>query len=300
MAQSLLANLEARLAAEARVGRTARFGEAASLELTLGSVHALARTEGAWSPLSTSAVALAPWRCGESDVLVAALAEGNYKDEGTAIAAGLALVSLLDHAQRPLLSQADVVPALRRVMLDAHERILEASRLPLAGRSFGTAAGPRNHLRGLGCSLSVALFALPNLYSCWLGECGSWLVRNQQLRQLTVPHTLAQSVEGRSLIDSGQLGRDEAAGILLKVLGTNEQAPNFEVTRLALDVGDRFVLGNENLSSTMLATSTTLGLPELIDKVAGELRALPYGPPQLAMIAAEVAASGFDSKGVHD
>ena len=36
------------------------------------------------------------------------------------------------------------------------------------------------------------------------------------------------------------------------------------------------------------------------DKMAGELRALPYGPLQLAMIAAEVAASGFDSKGVRD
>ena len=41
-----------------------------------------------------------------------------------------------------------------------------------------------------------------------------------------------------------------------------------------------------------------MGMHELIEHVAGTLRALSYGPPQLAMIAAEVAASGFDSKGV--
>jgi hypothetical protein len=87
---------------------------------------------------------------------------------------------------------------------------------------------------------------------------------------------------------------------LLKVLGTSEQAPNFDLTRLAIAAGDRFVLGNENLSSTMLTNSASKRLPDLIEHVADTLRVLPYGPPQLAVIAADVGASDFDSKGFRD
>ena len=119
-----------------------------------GLTASAALVGGGMFGLATDAVALGRFDCGEDVGLILAVATGNEKDEGSAYAATAAVVAALEAFREPLISEADLPPALRQTMLNAHDAILAVSREPLH-KPLATTVGPRRSLRGVGSSLTA-------------------------------------------------------------------------------------------------------------------------------------------------
>jgi hypothetical protein len=105
-------------------------------------------------------VVLREFACGDERGLLLAVLTGNYKDDGTAVASSIGAVALADAFNEPLLSEADIVPALRRAAIHANDDILRVSKAPVGAYAFGTVMGSRSTMTGIGASMT-AVAALP-------------------------------------------------------------------------------------------------------------------------------------------
>ncbi len=213
-------------------------------------------------------LALIPFRCGTEDGLVMGVFTGNYKDMGTAVAAGACAAELALAFSTPLLSEADIVPALRKWILDSDERIHEFSQISLEGFQFATVTKERSDLRGIGCSTTVLAVLSNRLYGVHLGEGKAFLLRNGQSKKLTVEHTLAHDPAYRA----GDHDFPNPELIVLKVLGINEGTPDPLVFRADLKAGDRVVVGNLELADEHMSAledrSAKAMVTTLLDRIA--------------------------------
>lgn len=253
---SALEELRARIEQLAETGRTAPWGGEASLERSSGRVAGAARTLRGLYLSTTSIVLLQRVRAGALDGLAIVVAEGNYKDEATLLAASAVAAAFADSLERPLLAEVDVLGAVRRAVLESHDRVWALSELPIAHGLFGTSLGPRSTLRGIGASVAVAVLLPPRAWLTAVGECPIWLLRDGAARRLSLPHTLANDPGYREAIARDPARAiDYADAVLLKGLGLTARAPEFDVTRLDLHPCDRIVLGNEWLATHVEAVA---------------------------------------------
>jgi hypothetical protein len=120
--------LRRQLDAYADAGRSSRLGRGGEVRSSEPLVQARIEThwleEERWVNLCS--VAALPLRCGQERGILALLACGNYKDGRSFVAAGQACASTLAIFETALLSRADIVPAIRRAVLEAHDSLSPA------------------------------------------------------------------------------------------------------------------------------------------------------------------------------
>jgi serine/threonine protein phosphatase PrpC len=181
--------------------------------------------------------------------LALVLAEGNYKDEASVVAAEACIAAFADEFDRGLISEADVAPALRRAVLAAHESSWVLSGEDIPAGLFSTVMGPRKDLRGIGASVVAAFLTSAGAWVVSIGECPAWVVREGRASRLNHPHTLANDPAYRAAVrrDPSQ-AIEFADSVVTKVLGLTLEPPAFDVTRLELRSRDLVVLGNDWLS----------------------------------------------------
>ena len=129
----------------------------------------------------------------------------------------------------------DVADRVRRAFGEVNELIL-AHR------------GNDHCLQGMGTTAVAALMFERRLYVAALGDSRAYLLRNGQLAQLTVDHTLTQG-----LIDVGALSPQQAKthpyrNTLWKYLGCKEIGDGADVKRADLQPGDRLLLATDGLT----------------------------------------------------
>ncbi|MGH7733319.1 MAG: hypothetical protein ACREOE_06355 [Gemmatimonadales bacterium] len=77
-----------------------------------------------------------------ADALVVAVAHGNYKDSGCALAAAAPMSEVHAELSEPMPALADVGPALRRALLASDASIDRLSRAAIGDRQTGRALPP--------------------------------------------------------------------------------------------------------------------------------------------------------------
>ncbi len=266
----------------AGAGRCAPLGGGARLEAACGPLRARAFTlaEPPWP--NTDNVWLAPASVGGGCALALAVAHGNEKDGGCAVASAAVVGECARELAAPLLAEADVAPALRRALLAGDERVRRLAEVPLRRPRFPTASGRRGHLKGIGASATIALVTAEALWALHLGENDAFVVRGGRARRLVQPHTLANRADYRR----GELGRLELAErVVMRLVGDGDVA--CDVVRASLGPGDRLLFGNSGLCE-VVAPGGALGpagaLGPFADGLEAGLRAEARWLPPTAVI----------------
>jgi PPM family protein phosphatase len=169
---------------------------------------------------------------------LAAVADGMGGHRAGEVASAIAMEELaaLEHAG-PWPSPAEAGEALRAVFLAANRRIRET-------------AAKDSEFEGMGTTLVALLEDGDSVHLANVGDSRAYLLRNGELSQVTVDHTLVQE-----LIDEGRLRPDEAErhpqrSIITRALGV-ESDVEVDLFTYKLLSGDRLLLCSDGLSGVV-------------------------------------------------
>lgn len=100
--------------------------------------------------------------------------------------------------------------------------------------------------KGMGTTLTAALFKSPNICLAHIGDSRAYLLHNGQIKQLTEDHSLVMEQ-----VRSGQLTREQAEvsplqNILTRALGT-QKTPVVDLLETELAEGDRILMCTDGL-----------------------------------------------------
>jgi protein phosphatase len=151
-------------------------------------------------------------------------------------ASGLAAEIIPRVVQDRLAAKEDAGAAVQKALAEANEAIIHAGRNQPVGRKMGTTA-------------VLALRCADRVYVAGLGDSRAYLIRNGQVEQLTVDHSVAQA-----LVSSGALTPEEARHspwqhVLHKFLGCAGMAEGAEVRPFTPQAGDRLLLASDGLTN---------------------------------------------------
>ena len=128
----------------------------------------------------------------------------------------------------------EVVKYLQSAVFEAEARVLGAAKR-------------QPELRGMGCTLTLALAAGRSLFVAHVGDSRAYLLQGGRLYQLTQDHTLVNELAVR-----GHLGAQDPAPqlkhVITNAIGGSESGVRVEVTRAALGPGDRLLLCTDGLT----------------------------------------------------
>jgi len=164
------------------------------------------------------------------------VADGMGGQERGELASGMAVDLIPRLLQERLQGGEQPNTALQHAMADTNEAIVEAGSDQPPGRRMGTTA-------------VVAAQHEGTVYVAGLGDSRAYLIRNGQVKQLTLDHSVAQH-----LVMSGALTPEEARHspyqhVLHKFLGCANLHELAEVTPFVPQPGDRLVLGSDGLTN---------------------------------------------------
>src|SRR6266536_4252325 len=169
---------------------------------------------------------------------LAAVADGMGGHRAGEVASAIAMEELasLEHAG-PWSTPAQAGEALRSAFLRANRRIRET-------------AAKDSQLDGMGTTLVALLEDQDSVHLANVGDSRAYLLRNGELSQVTVDHTLVQG-----LIDEGRLRPEEAErhpqrSIITRALGV-EADVEVDLFTYQLQRGDRLLLCSDGLSGVV-------------------------------------------------
>ena len=138
-------------------------------------------------------------------------------------------------------------------------------------------------LEGMGTTFSGMLLHSGQIVTAHLGDSRIYLVRDGEMRQVTVDHTFVQK-----LVDMGRITEEEALvhprrSVLMRVLGDFQDDPEIDIALYEAKVGDRWMLCSDGLSGVVppdvMERILTSNVPteEAAELLVGE--ALEFGAP---------------------
>lgn len=109
-------------------------------------------------------------------------------------------------------------------------------------------ASEKEHYRGMGTTLTVALANDERVIIGHIGDSRAYYINHQEFAQLTEDHTLVNE-----LVKTGQLSPDEAAvhprrNVITRALGTDETV-EADLFRVSWKAGDKLLLCSDGLSN---------------------------------------------------
>jgi len=151
-------------------------------------------------------------------------------------ASGLAAEIIPRVVHDQLAAERDASKAMQKALSEANQAIVHAGRNQPAGRRMGTTA-------------VVALQHSNQVYVAGLGDSRAYLIRGDQIQQLTVDHSVAQA-----LVSTGVLSPEEARNspwqhVLHKFLGCAEMTDGAEVYPFTPQADDRLLLASDGLTN---------------------------------------------------
>jgi len=151
-------------------------------------------------------------------------------------------------------------------------------------------------VEGMGTTLTALFWSDGHAAVCHIGDSRGYLLRENELYQITHDHTLVQS-----LVDEGRISADDVSthpqrSLLLRALdGRSIAEPDLSVHEA--QPGDRYLLCSDGLSGvvsdeTLRETLATIADPEAVTRQLIELALLGGGPDNITCIVADVTDSG--------
>jgi protein phosphatase len=169
---------------------------------------------------------------------VAAVADGMGGHSAGEVASAIAIEELAALGDRgPWENETDATDDLKQAILRANRRIRE------------TAASDRK-LNGMGTTLVALLEDGDMVHVANIGDSRGYLLRQGELSQVTVDHSLVQE-----LVDDGRLSPEDAErhpqrSVITRALGIDPEV-EFDLFTYKLQVGDRLLLCSDGLSDVV-------------------------------------------------
>src|SRR6516162_5342104 len=133
----------------------------------------------------------------------------------------------------------DAKNVIRRAVVQANEEIIAMGALD-------------RDLRNMGTTVVLAVWRKGNeLYITGVGDSRAYLIRGENIKQLTVDHSLAQALVEAKTISAEEAREHRFKNVLWKYLGTKEVGEGPEVKVVPLHAGDRFLLCTDGLSGVV-------------------------------------------------
>jgi protein phosphatase len=129
---------------------------------------------------------------------------------------------------------------IRRSIVQANEEIMAMAALD-------------RELKNMGTTIVVTVWRKGSsvLYVTGMGDSRVYLLRNGQISQLTVDHSIAQALVEAKTISAAEARVHRYRNVLWKYLGSNEVGEGPEVKEVPLQAGDRFLLCTDGLSGVV-------------------------------------------------
>jgi len=172
---------------------------------------------------------------------VAAVADGMGGHSAGEVASAIAIEELAALGRRgPWANETDATDDLKQAILRANRRIREM------------AASDRK-LNGMGTTLVALLEDGDMVHVANVGDSRGYLLRQGELSQVTVDHSLVQE-----LVDDGRLSPEDAErhpqrSVITRALGIDPEV-EFDLFTYKLQVGDRLLLCSDGLSDVVGTT----------------------------------------------
>jgi PPM family protein phosphatase len=136
----------------------------------------------------------------------------------------------------PALADEECKSIVKKAVVQANEEIIQMGSLD-------------RDLRNMGTTIVVALWRKgTELYIAGVGDSRAYLLRNGQIEQLTVDHSLAQALVENKTISAAEAREHRFRNVLWKYLGSKEVGEGPEVKAIPIQAGDRFVLCSDGMS----------------------------------------------------
>lgn len=216
-----------------------------------------------------------------SNLLV--LADGMGGPAGGDIASSIAVAHLagLDVESH---SGEDMLPLLRKALVDAHDDLCDRSALS-------------PELQGLGTTCIAVLLSGNRLAMVHIGDSRAYLLRDGRLTQVTTDHSFVQY-----LVDTGQITPEEAEhhpkrNVVMRVLGDLQSDVTPDETIREAVLGDRWLLCSDGLSGVVSGETIAEVLARVADpgECAEELihlALLAGGPDNITCVVADIVPTG--------
>lgn len=136
-------------------------------------------------------------------------------------------------------TEDQVKAVIRKAVVQANEEIIAMGSLD-------------RDLRNMGTTVVVALWRKGNeMYIAGVGDSRAYLVRDDNVEQLTVDHSLAQALVENKTISAAEAREHRFRNVLWKYLGSKEVGEGPEVKVVPIQPGDRFVLCTDGMSGSV-------------------------------------------------
>jgi protein phosphatase len=140
---------------------------------------------------------------------------------------------------KPASSTDEAKQIVRKAIVQANEEIIAMGALD-------------RDLRNMGTTVVIAVWRKGNeLFFAGVGDSRAYLLRGQEITQLTIDHSLAQALVEAKTISAEEAREHRFRNVLWKYLGSKEVGEGPEVKAVAVQPGDRFLLCSDGLSGAV-------------------------------------------------
>ncbi len=145
------------------------------------------------------------------------------------------LTELLDDAQA---TQADLAEAMLVAIARARQELVHLAQIDVS-------------LRGMGSTAVIGIVHRDQLLLCSVGDSRAYLLRHDDLCQLTVDDTLVQGLVRAGALTVGEAARHPMRHVLLHSVGTRELEKQLQVESHRLYDGDRLLFTSDGLTDVI-------------------------------------------------
>src|SRR5262245_32729829 len=151
-------------------------------------------------------------------------------------ASGLAAEIIPRVVHDKLCARAEPGQAVQQALAEANQAIIHAGQAQSPGRRMGTTA-------------VLAVQQDDQFYIAGVGDSRAYLVRGQQVEQLTSDHPVADALQRNGTITADQARQSPWRNVLYRFLGCAEMTEGAEVVPFTPRAGDRLLLASDGLTN---------------------------------------------------
>ena len=180
------------------------------------------------------------------------VADGMGGQQHGELASGLAKQIIPEAVRNGLAAQLDGTSTVRRALSEAHQAILKAGLENESCRKMGTTA-------------VVAVRQEDQMWVAGIGDSPAYLVRGDEVEQLTIDHTVADALVRKGSITAAQAKHSPWRNSLYMFLGCEDMTAEADVRPFTPQSGDRLLLASDGLSGFVSADDLRQGAVEFTD-----------------------------------
>lgn len=176
------------------------------------------------------------------DLIVSIVADGMGGQAAGEIASRRAIEIIPRELRKnlsPHLNSDGVKSVTRRSIVQANEEILAMGALDKDMKNMGTTVAMAIWRKG------------PEIYIAGVGDSRAYLIRDKQISQLTVDHSLAQALVEAKTISAAEAKEHRFKNVLWKYLGSKEVGDGPDVGVVQIQANDRLLLCTDGLTGVV-------------------------------------------------